>query len=190
MVRTMLFAFASLVGVGTMVAMEIGTPPRAAVRAAEPLITSTVGIGASHDTLTKADRLEITYLRNDVPIQPVIPDPSISPAPPIPVHSQPVPKTDRRHERDPNARKLAVALPRPRPKPKHVSKNVTKHVSKDIAKKTAQNKTKTATGSTANDAKRATHADRSKLTVEVKPCQPNALGNFLKVLNLPSGCQT
>jgi hypothetical protein len=173
--RTMLFAFASLVGVGTMVAMEVGTPPRAAIRASEPPALSTVGIGASHDTLTKADRLEVTYVRNDVPIQPVLPAQLIAPAESIPARPQPATKVIDRHSRDPIARKLAAALPRPRPK------NVVK-------KDTATNIIKSATHSTADSTKRATNTDRAKLVLE--PCHPNALGSFLKVLNLSSGCQT
>jgi hypothetical protein len=178
MVRTMLFAFASLVGVGTMVAMEVGTPPRAAMRASEPPALSTVGIGASHDTLTKADRLEITYVRNDVPIQPVLPAQLIAPAESIPVRRQPATKVIGRPSHDPIARKLAAALPRPRPK------NVIKKDTKD----TPKNIIKSASNSTANGVKRAANSDRAKLVLE--PCQPNAFGSLLKVLNLSSGCQT
>ena len=179
----MLFAFASLIGVGTLVAMEVGTPPRAAVRASEPPVLSTVGVGASHDTLTKADRLEITYVRNDVPIQPVPSDPLMSPES-IPVRPQPASKAIGRPSHDPIARKLA-ALPRPKPK------NVIKNITKDTTKDTTKNIIKSATNSTVthtNGTKRTTNTDRSKLVLE--PCQPNALGSFLKVLNLSSGCQT
>jgi hypothetical protein len=176
MVRTMLFAFASLVGVGTMVAMEVGTPPRAATRASEPPVLSTVGIGASHDTLTKADRLEITYVRNDVPIQPIPPTQLPSPAESIPVRPQPATKVIGRPSHDLIARKLAAALPRPRPK------NVIKKDAKDTTKQII----KSATNGT--DVKRAANTDRAKLVLE--PCQPNAFGSFLKVLNLSSGCQT
>jgi len=175
MVRTMLFAFASLVGVGTMVAMEVGTPPRAATRASEPPVLSTVGIGASHDTLTKADRLEITYVRNDVPIQTVPPAQLMFPAESIPVRPQPATKVIGRLSHDPIARKLAATLPRPTPK------NVTK-------KEPTRNIIKSATNGTANVTKRAANTDRAKLVLE--PCQPNAFGSFLKVLNLSSGCQT
>jgi outer membrane biosynthesis protein TonB len=180
MVRTMLFAFASLVGVGTMIAMEVGTPPRVGMRASEPPALSTVGIGASHDTLTKADRLEITYVRNDVPIQPVLPAQLIAPAETMPVRPQPATKLIGRPSHDPIARKLAAALPRPRPKPKNVMKKDTKDTPKNIIK--------SATNSTANGTKRAANTDRAKLVLE--PCHPNALGSFLKVLNLSSGCQT
>jgi hypothetical protein len=178
MVRTMLFAFASLVGVGTMAAMEVGTPPRGAMRASEPPALSTVGVGTSHDTLTKADRLEVTYIRNDVPIQPVLPAQLIAPAESIPARPEPAMKAIGRHSHDPIARKLAAALPRPRPK------NVIKKDTKDITKNTI----KSATNSTANGTKRAANSDRAKLVLE--PCHPNALGSFLKVLNLSSGCQT
>jgi hypothetical protein len=174
MVRTMLFAFASLVGVGTMVAMEVGTPPRGAMRASEPPALSTVGVGTSHDTLTKADRLEVTYIRNDVPIQPVLPAQLIAPAESIPARPEPAMKAIGRHSHDPIARKLAAALPRPRPK--------------NVIKKATTKSIINSTANSTNSIKRVTNTDRAKLVLE--PCQPNALGSFLKVLNLSSGCQT
>lgn len=196
MVRTMLFAFASLVGVGTMVVMEVGTPPRAAIRASEPLAPSTIGIGGSHDTLTKADRLEVTYLRNDVPIQPILPAQLVSPVESIPVGSQPAPNLINQHGHDPNSRKLAVVLPRPRPRSttkiesKITTKITTKIATKIPTKIPTKMATKIATNSPAKSIKSATNTDRSKLAVEAKPCQSNAFGSLLKVLNLSSGCQT
>ena len=88
-VRTMLFAFASLIGVGTMVAMEARTPPRQTMPASEPQASATVGFDGSYDTLTKADRLEINYLRYDVPMQPALPAQLVLPVESIPVRWQP-----------------------------------------------------------------------------------------------------
>jgi hypothetical protein len=60
-----------LVGVGSLVAMELRTPPRVAKAVNQPLTQSTVGVGDSRDTLTKADRLEIPYFQNELPTQPI-----------------------------------------------------------------------------------------------------------------------
>ena len=55
-----------LVGVGLLVAMEIGTPPRVAKAVDQPLTQSTVGAGDPRDTLAKADRLEIPYFQKQL----------------------------------------------------------------------------------------------------------------------------
>jgi hypothetical protein len=181
MVRTMLFAFASLIGVGTLVAMEAGTPPRGVLRTNEPPALSTVGIGASHDTLTKADRLGMTYVRNDVPIEPA-PSELVPTAESISVSRPPASKAISLPSHDPIARKLAVLLPRARPN------NLAKNTANNPAKDTTKNISRSAITTTASVTKRVTNTDRAKLVLE--PCQPNAFGSLLKVLNLPSGCQT
>jgi hypothetical protein len=195
MVRTMLFAFASLIGVGTMVVMEVETPPRAVTRAGQPLPLSTIGAGGSHDTLTKADRLDVTYLRdftylrNDVLIQPSPPDQVISPVESMPLVPQPARDVNGPHSRDPNIGKLAVVLPRPRPKnsTQHAAQSAAKMATKAAVKKMA---TKVPTDNTAKSTKRAATTDHSKFAVEAKPCQSTTFGSLLKVLNLSSGCQT
>jgi hypothetical protein len=176
MVRTILFTFASLVGVGTMIVMEVETPPRTVVQAGEPFAPSTVGIGGSRDTLTKADRLEVTYLRNDVRFQPDPPDQVISPVESTPAGPQPAMKVVSPPWHDPTTRKLAVMLPRPRPK------NTTQGPFKMA--------TKIPTDNAIKSTKKTTNADRSKLAVEAKSCQSSGFGSLLKVLNLSSGCQT
>jgi hypothetical protein len=40
------------------------------------------------------------------------------------------------------------------------------------------------------DAKRTANMDRSKATIEIKSCRPNAFGSLLKALNLSPGCET
>ncbi len=195
MVRTMLVAFAGLVGVGTMVAMEARTPPRPVMPASETLAPATIGFDGSHDTLTKADRLDVSYLRTDVPLQPILPAQFVSPVESTPVGSQPAPQATNRHWRDAHSRKLAVLLPKSRPR--DVSQNLAKHVTKNETKHTAQNRAmsiaKTATNSppannSANASKKVANTDRSKLVAE--PCKPNPFGSLLKALNLSSGCQT
>ena len=62
----MMRAILILVGLGTLVAMELKAPPRTRKTVNEPLAQSTVGLSASRDTLTKADRLEIPYVQKAV----------------------------------------------------------------------------------------------------------------------------
>ncbi len=193
MVRTMLFAFAGLIGVGTMVAMEARTPPRPVMPATGPLAPATIGFDGSHDTLTKADRLDVSYVRNDVPLQPILPAQFVSPAESMPVSSQPAPQVANRNSHGSTSRKLAVL---PRPRPKMTIKNVTKIAARNETKNAVQNGakglTKTATNSlangSANASKKIANTDRSKLVAE--PCKPNPFGSLLKALNLSSGCQT
>ena len=59
-----------LVGLGTLVAMELEAPPRTAKAVIEPKSQSTVGISHSRDTLTKADRLEIHDVQHQAPARP------------------------------------------------------------------------------------------------------------------------
>ena len=131
-----------LVGLGTLVAMELEAPPRTAKAVIEPKSQSTVGISHSRDTLKKADRLEIHDVQQEAP-------------------ARPISFGDRMPAVDSTAiiaKKGAVMLPKPRPK----------HT----------------------DAKRAANTDRSKATIEIKSCRPNAFDSLLKALNLSPGCET
>ncbi|HYS85780.1 MAG TPA: hypothetical protein VEN78_12380, partial [Bradyrhizobium sp.] len=55
-----------LVGVGSLFAMERGTPLRVAKAVDQPPTQSTVGVSDSRDTL-QAGRLEIPYFQNELP---------------------------------------------------------------------------------------------------------------------------
>jgi hypothetical protein len=129
-----------------------------------PTDQTTVGTGLAEDTLHKADRLEITNVRQEalavsalLPIDPVVP--AVAPAPP-PVAN----KIISRHWHDPNAFSPAT-------KPKQT---------KQIAKK---NKTV--------DRKGVQAADRSKPAEPVKPCsRPGAVGDILRSLNLSPACDS
>jgi hypothetical protein len=194
MVRTVLFAFAGLVGVGTMVAMEARTPPRPVMPASEPLAPAEIGFDGSHDTLTKTDRLDASYVRNDVPLQPILPAQFVSPSESTPVSSQPAPQAANRNSHDSTSKKLAVALPKPRPKNvirnpiKVVARNETKDAAHDRAKSIAKARTNSAATGSVNASKKIANTDRSKLVAE--PCKPNPFGSLLRALNLSSGCQT
>jgi hypothetical protein len=73
---------------------------------------TTVGKTFSQDTLTKADKLEIAYVRDDVALEPVMPvtkaPDEISPQPPGPTAPA---RIVSRHWHDPNAGKSAAVSP-------------------------------------------------------------------------------
>ena len=107
MIRTVWLAVLCLIGLGAMVAIRFGIPtPPPNVRASPE--QGTVGKSFSQDTLTKADKLEIAYVRDPVALKPVMlvtkaPDETPS-QPPGPTAST---KMVSRHRQDPIARKLA-----------------------------------------------------------------------------------
>ncbi|MBW5440902.1 hypothetical protein FXB41_41075 [Bradyrhizobium canariense] len=101
-----------LVGLGTLAVMELEAPPRITEPANEPPALATVGLRPSHDTLTKADRLEIP--RFEAPPQPLSSSELKNPSDHIPIvaraHSKII-------EQEGNASgKSAIMLPRPRPR--------------------------------------------------------------------------
>jgi hypothetical protein len=161
-----------LVGVGSLVAMELRTPPRVAKAVNRPLTQSTVGVGDSQDTLAKADRLEIPYFQNELPTQPisfVARMPPADSAPVIsktPVVSKEASKIVSGNRRDAKTKKVAFAGPKPRPK---------------IPDSKSRPKT--------TDTKAVANTSRSKAPMDVKPCRPNAFDSFLKALNLSSDCE-
>ena len=88
------------------------------------LAQSTVGLGASLDTLTKADRLEIPYVRYEAPAQPISsverrPPPDFLTCPVIPQHR---PKIVDEHKRS------AVVVVLPKPRPQHTASKKTKNI--------------------------------------------------------------
>jgi hypothetical protein len=87
-----------LIGLGAMVAINAATPTSSPNVGASPKQT-TVGESISQDTLTKADKLEIGYVRGPVAVEPVIPQP---PSPPV------TPKIVSQHWHDPNVKKVAA----------------------------------------------------------------------------------
>jgi hypothetical protein len=122
----------------------------------------TVGIDRAQDTLSKADRLEVNYVREETPAQAVLQ--SIEPT--APVVALPTPPTETkiisRHWRDPNA----------------VSSSL-----KDSQRTESKRKNKNL------DRKRNQAVDRSKPSEPVKPCsRPGALGDLLRAVNLSPAC--
>jgi len=157
-----------LVGVGSLFAMERGTPPRVAKAVDQPPTQSTVGVGDSPDTL-KADRLEIPYFQNELPTQPISFE-RMPPADSTPVISKEASRIvgDNRH--DAKTEKVAVIRPKPRPK-------------------IPDSKPRPNTRPTTADSNTVANTYRSNAPMDVTPCRPNAFDRFLKALNLRSGCE-
>jgi hypothetical protein len=119
-----------LVGVGSLVAMEIATPPRVAQAVNQPLTQSTVGAGDPRDTLAKADRLEIPYFQKQLSIPLISLVERMPPAGSTPVISKEAgkivggirhdTKTDAKFDSktdaksDPKTKKVASVRPKPR----------------------------------------------------------------------------
>jgi hypothetical protein len=120
---------------------------------------TTVGQAFAQDTLTKADRLDIAYVRRDAAVvEPAMlvakspdetPPPSLGPATP--------PKIVSRHWHDPNAKNSGAAPPGRRTK--HQEPKTTKNV------------------------------ERAKAPVDLRPCRrPEGFAGLLRALNLSPGC--
>ena len=70
-IRTVLLAVLCLIGLGATVAIKAGTPTLPSNVGASPEQT-TVGTAFAQDTLTKADKLEVAYVRDPVAVEPVM----------------------------------------------------------------------------------------------------------------------
>jgi hypothetical protein len=117
MLRMVLSGLLIPLSVGVLAAMELRTPPRAAVTVVQPLAETTVGISDSHGALAKADRLEITYAKSETPTQPGLVDERISPSEATTIGSPEAPRIINRHRHDPKTKKVTTAaLPKSKPK--------------------------------------------------------------------------
>jgi hypothetical protein len=173
-----------LVGVGLLVAMEIGTPPRVAKAVDQPLTQSTVGAGDPRDTLAKADRLEIPYFQKQLSTRLISFAEPMPPADSTAVISKEAgkivsgnrhdAKTDAKSDAKTDAKTKNVASVRPKPRPKIPD-------SKPRPRPETRSKT--------TDSKTVANTNRSKAPMDVKPCRPNVFDHFLKALKLPSGCE-
>src|SRR5882757_9680792 len=148
-----------LVGVGSLFAMERGTPLRVAKAVDQPPTQSTVGVSDSRDTLP-AGRLEIPYFQNELPTLPISFE-LTPPADSTPVISKEASKVVSGDRHDAETRKIAFVRPKPRP---------------NIRPATADSNT-------------VANTYRPKAPMDVAPCRPNAFDRFLKALNLRSGCE-
>jgi hypothetical protein len=162
-----------LVAVGSLVAIEFGTPPRAAKAIDQPLDQSTVGAADSRNTLAKPDRLEIHYFQNELPVLPI----SFERRPPAdstPVISKEAAKTVGSNRHDAKTEKVAVVRTKPRPK---------------IPDSEPWPKTWPKTWPNTTDSNTVANTSRSKLPIDVTPCRSNPFDSFLEALNLRSGCK-
>ena len=165
MIRTVWLTIAGLAVLGALlVGKAVKTPIALAVETS--MNAATIGTSLAQAPLTKADRLEFAYVRQETPAQSALPptQPSISPVATIvpPVET----KIISRHWHDANATTSSVGKPN-QPAPMAASRR-----SKSV------------------DPKVSPAADRSKPTVNTKkPCkQTGPYSDFLRSLNLSPAC--
>jgi hypothetical protein len=169
-----------LVGVASLVAMELETPSRVAKAVDQPLTLSTVGAGAgasdSRDTLAKADRLEIPYFQNQPTIPPISSVERMPPADSTPAISK-------------EAGKI-ISVNRPDLKTRDVkTKDVKTRQVASVAPKPKSRMPDSRPRPATTDSRTVANTTRPKVPMDAKPCRPNAFDSFLKALNLPSGCE-
>jgi hypothetical protein len=137
---------------------EPPTPPPNVVASPDQ---TTVGTGFAQDTLSKADKLEVAYVREPVAVEPVMPVTRAPPdeTPPQALSPPATPKIVSRHSRDPNAKKVAAIPPGRRIK--------------------------------GQETKKSKNVERAKLPVDLRPCpRPEGFAGLLRALNLSPGCDT
>ena len=134
MLRMLLVGLLIPLGVGILAAMELRTPPPAAVAVVQPLAETTAGTSVSHDGLAKADRFEITYAKNATPAQPAPVDERISPSEGTTTGSSEAPKIINRHRHDPKSKKVTTAaLPKSKAKTTDVKRTTIPEHSKTVS---------------------------------------------------------
>jgi hypothetical protein len=164
MIRTVWLAIVCLALISALAAGKVLRAPAGAAVAELSADASTVGIGDVRDTLTKADRLDISYVRPEAPplaiLQPVEPTaPAVSP-PGAPMETRII----SRHWRDPNAFSSSLKASQ-QPESKKKSKSA--------------------------DRKRDQAAERSKTPAPVKPCsRPGPVGDLLRAVKLSPACES
>src|ERR1700676_1365813 len=104
MIRTVWLAAACLVVLGAMAAGKVANTPAAETTDEKPLDGATVGADLAREPLIKADRLEVTYVRQETPSQsPLRPIDPIVPEVPKKMISPAGTNIVSRHWHDPNA---------------------------------------------------------------------------------------
>ena len=162
MIRTVWLAVLCLALVSALAAGKALTTPARPATAELPAAQITAGIDRAQDPLGKADRLEVNYVREETPPQPI--PQSIEPAAPVVTPPAPPMETKiiSRHWRDPNALSSSGNNSQ-RTESKKKSKNV--------------------------DRNRNQATDRSKPSEPVKPCsRPGPFGDLLRAVNLSPAC--
>jgi hypothetical protein len=161
MIRTVWLAAACLVVLGAMAAGKVVNTPAAQTTDEKPLDGATAGADLAREPLIKADRLEVTYVRQETPSQPTLQpiDPIV---PEVQKMISPAETIVSRHWHDPNATNSSAAK------------------SKRTAKK----------GKPA-DSIDSQATDRSKPSEQTKRCDRTAaFSGLLRSLNLAPACDS
>jgi hypothetical protein len=163
MIRTVWLAMICLAVVSALAAgkaLRTSADPTVAELSAD---AATVGIAHAQDALGKADRLDITYVRPQIPPQPTVQ----STEPIVPAVNPPMLPTETkiisRHWRDPNAFPSSF-------KNSKQTKQTDTNNSKNV------------------DRKRNQAADGTKSAEPAKPCRPGPFGDLLRSVNLSPAC--
>jgi ribosomal protein S14 len=161
MIRTVWLAAACLVVLGAMAAGKVTNIPAAQPTSENPPDGPTVGTDLVREPLIKADRLEVTYVRQETPSQSALRpiDPIVPEAPKMisPAETNIV----SRHWHDPNAPSAAKS------------------------RRTARK------GKSATDSRDSQAADRSRPSEQTKRCDRTAtFGGLLRSLNLAPACDS
>jgi hypothetical protein len=163
MIRTVRLAAACLVVLGAMAAGKVANTPAAQTPDEKPQDGATVGADWAREPLIKADRLEVTYVRQETPSEPTL-QPIDRIVPEVQKMNSPA-KTNivSRHWHDPNATNSSTAK----------------------SKRTANK------GKSAADSRDSQAADRSKPSEQTKRCDRTAVfSGFLRSLNLAPACDS
>jgi hypothetical protein len=163
MIRTVWLAAACLVVLGAMAAGKVAKTPAVQTTDVELVDRATVGADLAREPLIKADRLEITYVRQETPsqstLQPI--DPIVPEVPKMISPDQT--NIVNRHWHDPNATNSSTTM----------------------FKRTAKK------GKSATDSRDSQAADRSRPSEQTKRCDRTAaFSGLLRSLNLAPACDS
>ena len=164
MIRTVWLAIVCLALLSALAVGQVLRTPAGTTAAEMSADGATVGIADAEHALSKADRLEINYVRQETPPQAVLQP--IEPTAPVVIPPSPPVETKiiSRHWRDPNAFSSSLKASQ-RTESKKKSKNV--------------------------DRKHNQAADRSKPSEPAKPCsRPGPFGDLLRAVNLSPACSS
>jgi hypothetical protein len=167
MIRTIWLAGACLVLLGAVAIGKVLKTTAPPTIRETPAVGTTVGAGLTQEPLIKADRLQITYVRQEAPAEPALQpiEPSV---PEVPNSVSPEETIIvNRHWHDPNATSSTTA------KSKQFRGVVT-----------------TRNGKSAADPKGGQAADRTKPGAQTRPCNRTGVGDFLRSLNLSPACDS
>jgi hypothetical protein len=164
MIRTVWLTAAALAVLGAVAGGKAFTIPVAPPISDTLVNESTIGADVGHEAMIKADRLEVTYVRQETPTQPapLLTEPSI---PEIRSATSPVEtRIVSRHWHDPSDKKSSTPGSKPL-----------------IATKRGR----------PTDPNGGQAADRSKHTESTKPCsRTSAFGDVLRSLSLSPACDS